>query len=95
MNRTRTGLGCRAVLASGACALMLLIGSPVRATDDDATTKGTTSAAPAEQPNMAGCQDANGGCCGSCQEKAAEKKADEHAAGGCPCQRAKQAQKGS
>jgi len=91
----------QAAIVAGLCVLMLAHFS-VRsfAAEDSARTNGSAAAAaadaPANAPEMKGCPGVNGSCCasGSCQENAAGKPADQ-ATGGCPCQRAKQAQKGS
>ncbi|HVN85186.1 MAG TPA: hypothetical protein VMW17_10105 [Candidatus Binatia bacterium] len=89
------GLGIGTLLPVMSC-LMVLHAAPIFAADDNPSANDTTKAAPADQPAMAGCPGKDGACCGACQEKAAENKPAEQAAGGCPCQRAKQSQqKGS
>jgi len=90
----------RAAVIAGLCALMGLYLPPASfAADDAAQTDGAAGAAQtnpgANVPGMAGCPGPDGACCGSCQEKAAENKPADQAAGGCPCQRAKQSHKGS
>jgi hypothetical protein len=91
----------RAVLVAAVCAVAALsCPAGVQAGDDTVQTGGAAGAAPANPaahaPGMTGCKDAvNGECCGTCQEKATEDKPADHAAGDCPCKRAKQAQKGS
>jgi hypothetical protein len=95
-------LSLRRSLIVAACALAVTM-APAWAHADDAASDDTTSAqaAPADKPadtvgmpGMPGCG-VNGTCCGTCQEKAAEAKPAEAAAGGCPCQRAKRAQQGA
>jgi len=91
----------RAAVIAGVCALAALYFPAGSFAADEATqTNGDPSASQANPPakaEMAGCPGVNGSCCanGSCQEKAAESQPADQAAGGCPCQHAKQSHKGS
>jgi len=92
----------RVLLTAAVCSFTLLAGPTVLLAAEPAAEAPPASAAqpaPADKPadtgNMPGCPgNANGGCCEHCQQGAQSQPAAP-AAGGCPCQRAKQAQQGS
>ena len=91
----------RTSFVAATCALALLLGPAMTVAEEAAQQPaGNTQTAPADKPagapGMAGCPySENGACCGTCQEKAKQGQPAEHAAGDCPCKRAKEARKGS
>lgn len=95
---------CRTTLIAAVCSFALVAGSAqLRAESGQGSdaagsaTAGSAQSAPADRPGeaAAGCPySVNGSCCGTCQDKAQQQAPAPHAAGGCPCQRAKQAREG-
>ena len=94
-------LGAPSLALGLALGLPLADPAPTLAADDAATARAASTALPstatAVEPGAPGCQKGpGGGCCGACQDKARRVEEGKAApGGGCPCQRAKAARKGS